>query len=73
MLVVVIEAGALGIFHARTGRGVALADAWPNLASGMLLMGACRAALRGEAAALPAWLGAALVAHLVDLGRRWRR
>jgi hypothetical protein len=73
MLLVVVEAAALGLYRVVTGRGIPPADAWPNLASGMLLMGACRAALRGESAALPLWLGAALVAHVYDLRRRWRR
>ena len=73
MLMIALEAAALGLYHASTGRGVALVDAWPNLASGLLLMGACRAALLGESTAVPAWLAGALLAHAFDLGRRWRR
>lgn len=70
---VVAEAVALGAYHAATGRGVSVADAAPNLASGACLMGACRAALVGAPAEVPLYLGAALAAHVLDLRRRWRR
>ncbi|HEX8373858.1 MAG TPA: hypothetical protein VF606_01615 [Geminicoccaceae bacterium] len=69
----VLEAVALVAFHRRTGRGVALADLLANLLAGVCLLLALRAALLG------AWWGwialclsASLVAHLIDLRRRWR-
>ncbi len=70
---VAVEAVALGLFYARYRRGLSWVDAVPNLASGALLMCACRAALTGRAETVPLWLGASLVAHVVDLGRRWGR
>jgi hypothetical protein len=73
VLLIVLEGSALGAYHFATGRGPALADLWPNLASGACLMGACRAALLGAPAEVPLYLGAALAAHVLDLRRRWRR
>jgi hypothetical protein len=68
-----IEAVLLVAYHRRTGRGVAPAEFLGNLLSGIWLMLALRGALTG------AWWGwialclaASLVAHLVDLRRRWR-
>ena len=69
----VVEWCALAIHHRRTGRGLAPAAFSPYLLSGMFLLVALREALVG------AWWGwiamgltGALMAHLVDLGRRWR-
>ena len=57
----------------RTGRGLSLADIVGNLAAGVFLMLALRAALTGEAwTAIALFLILALVAHLADLRRRWR-
>ena len=79
LVLVVVEAVALTIFHRRTGRGVAPATLWPNLAAGFLLALAVRIALAsgptrlGLQAIVAAVLGCALVAHLVDLRSRWAR
>jgi len=57
----------------KTGRGLSLADIVGNLAAGVFLMLAIRAALTGEAwPTIAVFLLLALVAHLVDLWRRWR-
>jgi hypothetical protein len=68
-----VEAVALVAWHRRTGRGVAPGEFLGNLLSGMCLLAALRVGLAG------AWWGwialallAALVAHVADLGRRWR-
>jgi hypothetical protein len=68
------EALLLGLYHRRTGRGIAPRDLLPNLAAGALLLLALRAALASSNPLAPApWLAAALLAHLWDLARRWRR
>ena len=68
------EAIALAVWHRATGRGLAAADWAPNLAAGLCLMLALRAALAG--AAWP-WIVAALagsgLAHAADLRRRLGR
>lgn len=74
LAMVVAEAIALALWRRRTGRGPELAPLLPLLASGFLLLLAVRAALvraPWPLVALP--LGAALVAHLLDLALRWRR
>lgn len=71
---VVVEAALLIAWHRRTGGGVAAADVLPNLAAGFCLLLALRAALAGAAWH---WIALALfgslLAHLLDLRRRWRR
>ena len=58
----------------RSGKGLALADVMGNLGAGIFLMLALRAALLREASEnISVWLVAALIAHLADLYRRWRR
>lgn len=71
--ITVLEGLALTAWHRRTGRGMAPVEFWPNLASGLALMLALRAALGG----LPwgfvaAGLLAAGLLHAADLRRRWR-
>lgn len=70
---VVLEAMILVAWRRRTGNGVAAADLLPNLAAGFCLLGALRAALGGAAWH---WIAVALfgslLAHLLDLRRRWR-
>jgi hypothetical protein len=68
-----LEGLLLALYHRRTGRGVAPADLVPNLLAGACILLAARGALVG------AWWGwvalalaGSLVAHLADLGRRWR-
>jgi len=68
----IAEAIGLAIYHRFTGRGLAPADLAATLLSGLSLMVALRFAL------VDAWFGwialcliPALIAHLVDLRRRW--
>ncbi|MFZ5558099.1 MAG: hypothetical protein ACOZDY_15495 [Pseudomonadota bacterium] len=69
----VAEGLVLAIYRRRTGRGIALPDLAVNLLAGACLMLALRAALAGSGWVwAAAWLAAALLAHLADLGRRWR-
>ena len=74
MALVLVEAALLIAWHRRTGGGVATADLLPNLAAGFCLLAALRAALGGAAWR---WIALALLgsllAHLLDLSRRWRR
>ncbi len=69
-----MEAALVVAWHRRTGKGVAPADFLLNLASGLFLMIALRCAL---ASAGWVWIAlsitAALIAHLADLRRRWKR
>ena len=68
-----VEAVAVVAYHRRTGKGVPPADFLGNLLSGVFLLLALRAALAGAAWPwLAACLLAALLAHLADLGRRWK-
>lgn len=68
---VVVEAMALALFHALTGRGLALRAVAANLAAGLLLMLALRAALvDAHWTWIAALLAAALLAHVADLGSR---
>lgn len=73
LVFVALEAVLLVAWHRRTGGGVAPADLLPNLAAGFCLLAALRVALGG--AAWP-WIALALlgslIAHLLDLRRRWR-
>lgn len=74
LVVLVLEALGLVAFHRRTGRGIAPRDCVGLLGAGLALALALRCAMAG------AWIGwvalcllGALVAHLDDLRRRWRR
>jgi hypothetical protein len=73
LLLVLLEAAALLVWHRRTGRGLPPGELLPALLAGAGLLAAWRLAIAG--AAWP-WLGlallAALLAHLADLARRWR-
>ena len=70
----VLEALVLLVHHRRTGRGVAGSQFLINLVSGLCLMVALRSVLGGAGdLVVAAWLGAAGLAHAVDLRRRWRR
>lgn len=67
------EAVVLALWHRRTGRGLPPAAIGRMLLPGLCLMLALRAALAGGAWPwVPVALTAALVAHLADLGGRWR-
>jgi hypothetical protein len=74
ILVTLLEGLALVAYRRLTGRGPAPADVAAMLGAGLCLMLALRAALTGAAGGtIAVFLGAALVAHLVDLRRRWPR
>lgn len=71
---VVLEAVAVAIYHRRTGLGVAPADLLSNLLSGVFLLLALRVALVQASWTWTALLlFAALLAHVTDLWRRWKR
>jgi hypothetical protein len=73
LALMVLEAIALGLYHRRTGRGIAPLDLLLNLAAGALLLLALRAAIVDPDPLAPApYLAVALFAHVADLARRWR-
>ena len=73
LVLIVLEGAGLAAYHAMTGRGPAPIGTIANLAAGGFLVLVLRETLAGAA---PLWvvatLTAALVAHGVDLGIRWR-
>jgi hypothetical protein len=74
LLLVLLEAVVLAVWHRRTGLGIAPAALAGILSAGAALLLALRAALVG---AWWGWIAApllvALLAHLFDLRSRWRR
>lgn len=63
----------LWAWNERTGRGIAPRDFLPHFASGAALVLALRAALVGDPWwVVGAWLAASLVAHVIEIARRWR-
>lgn len=70
--VTLIEGIALAVYRRVTGRGPTLPDLAVMLGAGLCLMFALRAAVSGAVAWMAIFLVGALVAHLADLGRRWR-
>ena len=74
LVLMLLEGAILAAYHWRTGRGIAIGDLVGMLLAGAFLLLALRAALTGAPwARIAIWLLAALVAHLVDLVRRWRK
>jgi hypothetical protein len=68
-----LESIALGIYHRRTGRGIAPQDFVPTLAAGLALMLAVRAGVTGAGwGFVAAGLTVAGLAHVADVRRRWR-
>jgi hypothetical protein len=68
-----LEILALGVYHRRTGRGIAPLDFLPTLAAGLALMLAVRAGVSGAGWMwVAAGLSAAGLAHGADVRRRWR-
>ena len=73
LILTAIEAVCLMLYWRSRGRGIAPLDLLPNLFAGAFLLFALRLALGGAG-----WefccgsLAAAGLAHVVDLGRRWR-
>lgn len=74
LAVVVLETVALLLVWQHSRRGIAPADLLPNLCAGALLLLALRVTL-GGGGWMPACgcLAGAGVAHVIDIGRRWRR
>jgi uncharacterized membrane protein len=71
LAVIALEVVAVAIHRRVTGRGIAVADLLANLASGICLLVALRAALTGQSWVwVAAALSASLVGHLLDLSRR---
>jgi hypothetical protein len=74
LAMVLVEALALLAYRRITGRGIAGPDLIANLLAGACLMLALRAALAGAGWQwIAVCMSAALLAHLADLWRRWRR
>ena len=72
LVLTLVEWLALTMYHRRTGRGVPPREFSRNLLSGICLLLAVRESLVGASwIFVAACLGAALLAHLSDLGRRW--
>ena len=73
LVLTVIEAAGLVLYWRLRGRGVAPLDLLPNLFAGAFLLLALRLTLGGAGWELCCGsLAAAGLAHIVDLGRRWR-
>ncbi len=69
-----LEGAALALWYRRTGHGVAPGDLLATLLAGGALLLALRAALVGDGPIpIGFWLFVALLGHLADLARRWRR
>jgi hypothetical protein len=74
LVLTLVEAIGLIVFHRVTGRGLAPLDAVFQLAAGAFLLLAAVFALRGAYFGLTGMaLAAAGVAHLIDLRRRFRK
>lgn len=72
--VVAIEAVVLILYWRRTRQGVAPVDLLPNLCAGAFLLLALRTAFTGGGWMMASGcLAAAGLAHLTDIGRRWRK
>lgn len=71
LVLVMIEAAVLLVFHRKTGRGIRTVPMLANLAAGACLMLAIRAALLDQPwTSVGLFMALALVAHLVDFGSR---
>jgi hypothetical protein len=69
-----LEAIAIGAYHAGTGRGIGPVDLAINLLAGVALLAALRAALTGaDWRIIAAILAVAGLLHVADLSRRWKR
>lgn len=74
LALMVVEGALLAVYRRRTGRGIAGGELVAMLAAGAFLLLALRGALTGATAVwIAGCLLAALIAHLVDVSRRWRR
>lgn len=70
---VVLEIAAFALYRRATGGGIPLADFLPNILAGAFLLLALRVQL-AEGGWMPVslCLASAGIAHVVDIGRRWR-
>lgn len=74
LVAVALEAAALLILHRRSGRGPGPAALLPNLLAGAALLLALRLSMTGAPWPwLAMSLAGALLAHLADIGMRWRK
>lgn len=74
LLVTVVEAFVLWIYHRKTGKGIPPRDFLGNLMSGLMLMAALRAHISNQPwFTMAGLLAASGVAHAADLWMRWRR
>jgi len=74
MALTLLEGMIMTAYHHLTRRGVAPVDLLPNMAAGICLLFTARAAMAGMGAAwIALGLAGALVAHAVDMRRRWRK
>jgi hypothetical protein len=74
LVLTLLEGIILVAYYRLTGRGLAPADLLSNLVAGICLLLALRDALLNASWVwIALWLSAALLAHLADLQRRWRR
>ena len=74
LVLVLVEAAGLWLWHRLTGQGVAGRELIGLLLAGAFLLLALRAALRhADWGWIALWLTLALLAHLADLTMRWRR
>jgi hypothetical protein len=72
LVLVVVEIVVMILIHKKTGKGLRPLDLILSLLAGIALLLAVRAALIGLAwPAVALLLFLALIAHLVDLARRW--
>ena len=73
LVLVLIEAVAIGLYWRVSGRGIAPRDLLPNLVAGACLLLALRLVLAGsDWPVVCAMLALAGLASAVDLARRWR-
>jgi hypothetical protein len=69
-----LEGAVLWAYWRITGSGVPARTLFANLGAGACLLLALRASMTGAGPGTVAlWMGAALLAHLADLGSRWER
>jgi hypothetical protein len=71
LVLILVETGALAIYHRITGRGLRAVDVVFALIPGVCLLLALRAALtHAPWPSIAIWLAVALATHLADLWRR---
>jgi hypothetical protein len=72
IVVMVVEAIFLAVYHRRSGRGLGVLQVMSNFLAGLCLLVALRLALTGAPWTwIAASLASAFAAHLADLKSRW--